>query len=189
MYPTKMEANGRIYPINTDYKVALACFKALEDTEINDIERFYAIETLLLGDNVLEEDEAILKPKIELYLRHGEAENTNIQEIDMDYLQDEVVSRVSIRQCYHISLNEIPYMHWYEYNELLSGLTNESILNRIRELRSYDVSKIEDAKEKRKLIEAKKQVALKKNYKKKQPTKEQKESAMAFYKALNLGKE
>ena len=54
MYPTKMEANGHIYPINTDYKVGLACFKALNDTEITDTERFYAIETLLLGENVLQ---------------------------------------------------------------------------------------------------------------------------------------
>ena len=34
MYPTKMEANGHIYPINTDYRVALACFRALDDDEI-----------------------------------------------------------------------------------------------------------------------------------------------------------
>ena len=99
MYPTKMEANGRVYPINTDYRVALACFKALEDAEINDIQRYYAIQTLLLGNNVLEEDEEILKPKIELYLRHGEKENTSNEEIDMDYLQDEITSKVSIRQC------------------------------------------------------------------------------------------
>lgn len=187
MYPTKMEANGRIYPINTDYRVALACFKALEDTEINDIQRYYAIQTLLLGNNVLEEDEEILKPKIELYLRHGEKENTSNEEIDMDYLQDEVISKVSIRQCYHINLNETPYMHWYEYNELLSGLTKESVLNNIRELRSYDTRDIKDSKERKKIEDAKRQVALKK--KKKQPTKEQKESAIKFFEALNIRKE
>lgn len=189
MYPTKMEANGRIYPINTDYRVALACFKALEDTEINDIERFYAIETLLLGDNVLEEDEDILRSKIELYLRHGEKENTSNDEIDMDYLQDETISKISIRQCYHINLNEIPYMHWYEYNELLSGLTSETILNKIRELRNYDTKDIKDVKEKNKIEKAKKQVALRKKQPKKQATEEQLKSAENFWKKFNLGKE
>lgn len=187
MYPTKMEANGRVYPINTDYKVALACFKALEDTEINDIQRYYAIQTLLLGNNVLEEDEEILKPKIEMYLRHGEKENRSNEEIDMDYLQDEIASKVSIRQCYHMNLNEIPYMHWYEYNELLSGLTGESLLNKIRELRNYDTKDIKDTKEKRRIENAKRQVALKK--KKIQPTEKQKESAMKFFEALNIRKE
>ena len=64
MYPTKMEANGHIYKINTDYRIALACFKAIYDPEINDVERFYAVETLLLGENVLEEDEKILQNNI-----------------------------------------------------------------------------------------------------------------------------
>ena len=85
MYPTKMEANGHIYPINTDYRVALACFRALDDDEITDLERFYAVETLLLGSDVLEEDEMILKDKIALYLKCEREDETSDDEIDFDY--------------------------------------------------------------------------------------------------------
>ena len=172
MYPTKMEANGHIYPINTDYRIALACFKAINDIEINDIERFYAIETMLLGNNVLEEDEQILHDKIAKYLRCGKDENVSEEERDFDYLQDEEATRTSIRQSYHINLNEISYMHWYEYNELISGLTSESLLNKIRDLRSYDLSEISDEKRKQKIIEAQQRVALKEEHIK---TKEEKE--------------
>ena len=172
MYPTKMEANGHIYDINTDYRIALACFKAINDIEINDIERFYAIETMLLGNNVLEEDEQILHDKIAKYLRCGKDENVSEEERDFDYLQDEVATRTSIRQSYHINLNEISYMHWYEYNELISGLTSESLLNKIRDLRSYDLSEISDEKRKQKIIEAQQRVALKEEHIK---TKEEKE--------------
>lgn len=162
MYPTKMEANGHIYPINTDYRIALACFKALNDTEITNLERFYAIETLLLGENVLSEDELILKQKIELYLRCGKEENISEEERDFDYLQDEVEVRTSIRQCYNnLDINKLDYLHWYEYNELISGLTNESLINKIRELRSFDLSEVSDEKRKQKIIEAQKKVALK----------------------------
>lgn len=161
MYPTKMEANGHIYKINTDYRIALACFKAIYDPEINDTERFYAVETLLLGENVLEEDEKILQNKIEKYLRCGKNENINEDEKNFDYIQDEEITRTSIRQCYHLNLNEIPYMHWYEYNELISGLTNESLLNNIRDLRSYDLSEVTDEKQKQKIIKAQEKVALK----------------------------
>lgn len=162
MYPTKMEANGHIYLINTDYRVALACFKALNDTEITNLERFYAIETLLLGENVLSEDELILKQKIELYLRCGKEENISVEERDFDYLQDEAEVRTSIRQCYNnFDINKIDYLHWYEYNELISGLTNESLINKIRELRSFDLSEVSDEKRKQKIIEAQKKVALK----------------------------
>ena len=172
MYPTKMEANGHIYDINTDYRIALACFKAINDIEINDIERFYAIETMLLGNNVLEEDEQILHDKIAKYLRCGKDENVSEEERDFDYLQDEEATRTSIRQCYHLNLNEMSYIHWYEYNELISGLTSESLLNKIRDLRSYDLSEISDEKRKQKIIEAQQRVALKEEHIK---TKEEKE--------------
>ena len=172
MYPTKMEANGHIYKINTDYRIALACFKAIYDTEINDVERFYAVETLLLGENVLEEDEKILQNKIEKYLRCGKNDNINEDEKDFDYIQDEEITRTSIRQCYHLNLNEIPYMHWYEYNELISGLTNESLLNNIRDLRNYDLNEVTDEKQKQKIIKAQERVALKEIHIK---TKEEKE--------------
>lgn len=161
MYPTKMEANGHIYPINTDYRVALACFKALEDTEITDLERFYAIETLLLGSDVLEEDEEILQKKIAIYLRCGKEENIEEEERDFDYLQDEENTRTSIRQCYHINLNEVSYMHWYEYNELISGLTEETLISKIRDLRSYDLSEEKDEKRRNKIIKVQERVALK----------------------------
>lgn len=161
MYPTKMEANGHIYNINTDYRVALACFKALEDTEITNLERFYAIETLLLGSDVLEEDEEILQKKIAIYLRCGKEENIEEEEKDFDYLQDEVNTRTSIRQCYHINLNEVSYMHWYEYNELISGLTEETLISKIRDLRSYDLSEEKDEKRRNEIIKAQERVALK----------------------------
>lgn len=161
MYPTKMKANGNIYPINTDYRIALACFRAMEDDSISDLEKGYAIETLLLGDNVSPLDEPILNEKIKIYLRCGKEQNEDIKNIDYDYLQDEQLTRTSIRQCYHINLNEIPYMHWWEYNEIISGLTNDSVINCIRDLRSRDASEIKDDKERNKLIEAQKRVAIK----------------------------
>lgn len=162
MYPTKMEANGHIYPINTDYRVALACFKALNDIEITDLERFYAIETLLLGDNILQQDEPILKEKIELYLRCGKEKNISEEERDFDYLQDEIEVRTSIRQCYNnLDINKLDYLHWYEYNELISGLTSESLINRIRDLRNFDANEITNEKKKNKIIEAQKKIAIK----------------------------
>ena len=172
MYPTKMEANGRLYKINTDFRIGLACFRALNDFEITDTERFYAVQTLLLGENVLSEDELILKKKIETYLRCGRDKNTSDEEIDFDYIQDEQTTRTSIRQCYHLNLNEIEYLHWYEYNELISGLTTESLLNKIRDLRNYDLSDVTDEKQRAKIIETKERVALKDNRPKTEEEKE-----------------
>ena len=163
IYPTKMEANGHIYPINTDYRYGLACIRAINDPTITKIERYYALLTILLGDNVLEEDEDILMPKIEKYIRCSKEENISEEEIDMDYIQDEALIDTSIRQVYKIDINK-ESIHWYEYNKLISGLTEECILNRVRDIRSYDLSEEKDEKRKRKITEAKNRVALKETH-------------------------
>ena len=66
-YPEYMEANGNLYKINTDFRVGLACMRAIDDPEINNTERFYAIESMLLGFDVREEDEIVLQDKIATY--------------------------------------------------------------------------------------------------------------------------
>ena len=187
MYPTKMEANGHIYEINTDFRIALACFKAMNDPEITNLERFYAVETLLLGDEVDSNDEMILQDKLLNYLRCGQTENMDEEKIDMDYIEDESKIRTSIRQCYHLDLNKIDYMHWWEYNELISGLTSESLLNKIRELRSFDLNEIKDVKEREKVRKAQEYVALKKKENRKiELTKEQEDSINYFYQQIGL---
>lgn len=161
MYPKKIEANGNIYEINTDFRVALACFRAINDEEITELEKFYAVETLLLGANVDPKDSFILNQKIQTYLRCGQTENIEDNEINFDYIQDEEYVRTSIRQCYQINLNNIPYMHWYEYNELIAGLTEDTLLSKIREIRSYDLSEVKDENQRKKIIEAKEKFAIK----------------------------
>lgn len=163
MYPKKIEVNGRIYNINTDYKVALACLKVINDDSITDFERYLAIETLLLGEDVLLVDSLQIRDKIKYYLQCGNEEEITEEERDFDYFQDEREIRTSIRQCYGIDLNKEKDIHWWEYNELISGLTNESILNKIRDLRTYDISDIKDEKERKRIINAKNRVALKIN--------------------------
>lgn len=162
MYPTKMEINGKCYDIDTDYKTALACFKAINDANISDTKRALAVVTLLLGKDVPLEDLKEALEKCSIYLRCGRTQNSDTNEIDLDYFQDEVPIRTSIRQCYHINLNTEKHIHWWEYNELIEGLTEETLLSKIREIRNFDLSKEKDAKIRNKMQKAKEFYALKK---------------------------
>lgn len=164
MYPTKIEANGHIYPINTDYRIALQCIGIYKNEELSGIEKYFAIEYLLLGEDVDINDCDILKDKINKYLRCGKEENDSENEITYDYMQDETLTKTSIRQCYHINLNEMPYLHWYEYNELISGLTEETVISRYRQIRGKNPSEIKDEKERQKLIDMQKQIAIKETH-------------------------
>lgn len=53
-------------------------------------------------------------------------------------------------------------MHWYQFYDLLCGLTENCIFNRVRFVRDFDISQIKDSKEKKKWKKQKEQVALKK---------------------------
>ena len=103
---------------------------------------------------------------------------------DMDYIE------ASFMSDYNIWLPDIK-MHWWKFFNLMNGLSNSElgnccILNRIRNLRNYDTSKIKDSKEKDKIRKAQQQVALHKNS---NITEKQRQSAMELYEALGLGKE
>ena len=163
MYPTKMEANGNIYPINTDYRVALECIKVYKDNTLSGIEKYFAIEYLLLGENVDMNDCEILKDKIDRYLRCGKEQNDSDDKRTYDYIQDETLTKTSIRQCYHINLNEMK-MHWYEYNELISGLTEDTAIIKYVQTRGKDPYEIKDEKERAKLIDIQNKIAIKEDY-------------------------
>ena len=187
IYPTKMEVNGVVYDIDTNYKTALRCYKAINDGTLSDTERAIVVVALLLGENVPLEDTQEALKKCAVYLRCGREENPKDSEIDMDYFQDEKAIRTSIRQCYHINLNEEENIHWWEYNELIEGLTEETLLSRIREIRNWDLSQEKDPKTRERIRKAKEQLALKKN--EVVMTDEEKKNIEDFYKVAGINKE
>ena len=72
-------------------------------------------------------------------------------------------------------------MHWYKFYNLINGLSNSElgnccVLNRVRNLRTFDLSQIKDSKERERLAKAKEMVALKNTKKEVELTKEQEES-------------
>lgn len=174
MYPEYIEVNSNQYKINTDYKVALSCFRAINDDEISDLERAYAVLVLLLGKNVKQEDEEEALKKCAIYLRCGKEQNDELEEPDFDFEQDVGYITASFRSDYSIDLTKED-MHWYLYNELIEGLTSNCILSKIRELRNFNTDDIQNEKEKEKIIKAKERVALKKKI-----TKEEQEEIDEF---------
>lgn len=190
--PEYVKIGNKKYKINTDFRVAIKCNKIAQDEKIGDYERSLAIIYLLFGDNGLN-DEDNYEKLLELakkYLSCGkEIEQTN-EEPDMDFEEDYDYIKTSFRSDYGINLDN-EKMHWWEFFNLINGLSNSElgnccILNRIRNLRNFDESKIEDAKERQKIHKAKQQVALKKNKKEVELTKEQEESMEQLNKILGI---
>lgn len=185
MYPKYVKVKDKKYKINTSYKIALKCNEIAEDENINDIERALAIIYILFGEDALndKENRNLLLEKAKKYLLCNQ-EPSKDEDRDIDFKQDFPYIKASFMSDYHIDLSEKD-MHYWEFNELLNGLSNSDmgnccILNRVRNIRNFNLSDIKDLKEREKMRKIKESVSLKKKRKVYQSN-SQKESAREFY--------
>ena len=167
MYPESARINGVDYKINTDFKVALECFRIIEDDTIEDEERSLAIIYKLFGF-IPDKDRDLFLDRAIKFLQCGETTEKQLsKEKDLDFFQDEKYITASFMSDYKLDLSKED-IHWWQYINLIQGLTENSILSRVRYIRNYDLSEIKDNKERQKMIEAKNSVALKEKKTKKQ---------------------
>lgn len=191
--PKYIKINDKKYKINTDFRIAIECNEISLDNSIGEYEKVLAIIYKLFGDEGLENPQHYEK-LIELgqkYLLLGKDENefANDNEVqDMDFVQDMDYIEASFMSDYNIDLKD-KEMHWWTFCNLINGLSNSElgnccVLNRIRNLRTYDTSQIKDNKIRTEIEKAKKMVALKRN--EKQPTTKQEENMNKAYELLGL---
>ena len=185
-YPKYAQVGDKKYKINTDFRVAIKCNEVAQKDDISDEERALAIIYLLFGDEGLKDANAWeeLIKIAQKYLNCGKKykDNKKSKEADMDFEQDWEYIRTSFFSDYRKRIDETTYMHWWEFYNLLCGLSDKCVLNRVRFIRTFDIKQIKDHKEKQKWIEQKEQVALKK--KEKQKTPEQKRKDELFKKLI-----
>ena len=175
--------NNKKYKINTDFKVALKC-NEVSESSVSDEERAIAIIYLLFGDEGLENPTdwgKLLKVAIKYLNINKENNSDEEKEANMSFDEDWGYIQASFFSDYHIDLSKTK-MHWWQFFDLLCGLTEKCVLNRVRFVRDFDISQIKDSKERERWIEQKEQVALKKV--KDERTEEQKRLDELFEKQL-----
>lgn len=188
----KIQIDNTIYTANVDFRNAIRCNEIAQDTTIGDYERVLGIICTMFGPEALDNTnhhEKLLKWCLK-YLSCGkEIEQTN-EEPDMDYVEDMEYIEASFMSDYGMDL-EKEEMDWHKFNKLINGLSNSElgnccVLNRVRNIRNYDLKDIKDRKERDKILKAKEQVALKKYKKENHLTKEQEESMERLNKIIGL---
>jgi len=168
-YPHYAGIRNKKYKINTDFRVALKC-QEVANSDVKKEERALAIIYLLYGDEGLQNSndwDDLLEIGLK-YLSCGKEkqEDDEETEVDMDFEQDWEFIRTSFFYDYKIKFEKDTYMHWWEFYNLLNGLSEKCILSRVRFVRNFDVNQIQDSAEREKWIKQKEQLALKVEYKK-----------------------
>lgn len=158
-YPEYALIGGKQYRINTDFKVALRCFSVVNDPSICDEERTLAVVYLLFGFVPDYEEIAAFLDKATLFLQRGKKEVKESSRPDMDFEYDQPYIAASFMSDYRIDLSRAN-MHFWQFCDLLQGLTDQCALSRVRELRNCSLSDIKDAKTRAKIAQAQAAVAL-----------------------------
>ena len=156
-FPKYATIEGKKYPIDTSFKTALKCFDVIENPDIGNEERTLAIVYMLFGF-IPEENIDKFIEACTVYLRCGDKSQKGGKK-DMDFKADEAYIYASFMSDYHIDLANTD-MHYYQFVNLLRGLTEDCILSRVREIRNYDLSTIKDAKLRDKIADAKNALAM-----------------------------
>ena len=182
--PEYVKVGDKKYKINTDFRVAIECNNIAQDDTIGDTERPLAIIYKLFGDDGIDNPqdwEKLLELGIKYLSLDKDTSNIdNDTEIDMDFNEDMDYIEASFMSDYGIDLTT-EKMHFWKFYTLLEGLSNSElgnccVLNRVRNLRTFDLSQIKDNKERERLAKAKEMVSLKKVKQEVELTKEQEES-------------
>ena len=182
--PEYVKVGDKKYKINTDFRVAIECNNIAQDDSIGNVERAVAIIYKLFGDEGLDNSQdwnKLLELAIKyLTLNKDTSGVDNDTEIDMDFNEDMDYIEASFMSDYRIDLTT-EKMHWWKFYTLLEGLSNSElgnccVLNRVRNLRTFDLSQIKDNKERERLAKAKEMVSLKKVKQEVELTEQQKES-------------
>ena len=153
-YPIYAQINGNIYALNTSYKVAIDCIDVINSSEYSDEERALLVIALLYKEweEIPERDYKKACDIAVKYLLCGKEEiKEHNQEKDMDYKYDMEYIKASFMSDYKINIDKNPNMHWYKFHNYCNGLTEKCILNRVRDIRTYDLKDVKDKKQKEKI--------------------------------------
>lgn len=192
-YPEYVRIEGKLYKINSDFRVAIECQEIATNINISDYERSLAIIYKLFGDegiNTPKHYEKLLELGIK-YLSCGKEIIDTNEEPDMDFSQDIDLIRISFMAEYNgLDIKNIS-MHWWEFYNRINGLSNSEmgnccLLNKVRNIRSFDEKDINDPKQLQQIRNAKKQVALKKKEIKNELTNEQQKNIENYYKMTGI---
>lgn len=157
-YPNTIEVNGKDIPILTDFRDYVRLLDMLRDSELNPSEKYYLLQQYFLEtpEDFKEALEALMD-----FITLAPLRSEQSAEQSEEKRQREVYSFSvdypfifsGFMRDYHINLQTIPYMHWWEFKMLFDGLSEDTEIKRRIFYRGLDAGTIKD-REERKRVES-----------------------------------
>lgn len=172
-YPTTVSVNGKEVPIITDFREYVRLIDMLKSEGLDDSEKMEFIlqyfreppEDIEIAVDALAEFmamEELNNPDTTVWAdavqeeRGGGGPQKDVFSFQIDY--PFIFS--AFLQDYGINIHAIPYMHWWEFRMLFSGLSESTEIKQRIMYRSIDLSKIKDKDERRRIEKIQRSIRL-----------------------------
>lgn len=176
-YPHTVKIGTDSFEIDPDFRIMTAFESGVQTSDTAAI--ISAVSDFFKG-NIPADTEGAVKAVISFYLC-GEASKEKSggtgQKRCYDFKEDMRYFTAAFRQQYNIDLNTAN-LHWWEFSALFAGLTDETELVKIMQIRCTDVKNISDKSERNRIKRLQEHYALKEHRRKRFASAEERDRAM-----------
>lgn len=171
-FPDSIEADGRRYPVLTDFREWFRFSDLIADRDIPAETKLFLMMQWL-AEPPEQITEALVNALFAFY-KAKPLEPAPLYEEEEDEAQDEADCRPPVfswsvdarfvlgdfRRFYGIDLLSAEYMHWWEFRSLFAALPDESLCQKRIAYRSADLSEIKNKAERDRIARIQRQIAL-----------------------------
>lgn len=157
MLPRKVELNGKMYDIRTNFRTSILFEQLMQDDNIDDFERGMKAIKLYFYKHIKEEDLEEAINKIYWFYSGGKddleesiTKNTNSNNERLyDYNFDDEYIYAAFLDQYNIDLQNIKYLHWWKFKSMFKSLNENHKISEIMKYRGINLKDIKDEEEKK----------------------------------------
>lgn len=168
--PESIVVDGAEIPIHTDFRASIRFEELMQDPRLSDEARVAGMLSVYFDDGAapvlqhlcrMGKAEALVAAILTFY-RCGEPERppTGRTERSYSFSADERRIYAAFSEQYGIDLYAVPYLHWWKFSAMFSGLSDTTEIARIMHIRAAKFEKGMTAKERAALRRAKRLYAL-----------------------------
>lgn len=166
--PETVEVDGSVFNIRTDFRIGIQVSLAIQDTELDELEKIEKVITLYYVDSFPSDLEKAINAVIDFHIRkeltQSEWSPKSLKKVvddtlDFDYDSDNVCA--DFQREYGLDLTDPTlYIHWWRFLALLNGLSDTSLIKTIASYRAYQPDHDEPKETRKERLKIKRAFAL-----------------------------
>lgn len=146
--PNSLNIGGIDYEINSNYRICLLIFEAIEDPELNDFEKQIVSVRCLYKEEIPSKDFAEAVEKAYWFLDGGDMPKSKPQaKKTLDWKQDESIIFPALNKVAGYEIRNAEYLHWWSFlglfNEVGEGLFSTVMQIRHKKAKGIKLEKYE----------------------------------------------